>query len=141
MLTGPHEVLLAEDNAADVFLVQRAVESITVPVNLHVVSDGDRAVRFIEAADQDENAPCPELLLLDLNLPKRSGQEVLERLRRSPRCGGIPVVIISSSQSPREKAAAAALGVAHYFRKPSDYDEFMTLGTIVRNMLTDTQAR
>src|SRR4051812_9690862 len=96
-------ILLAEDNPADVFLVREALAAHALQVNLHVVKDGEAAIRFIEAVDQADDLRCPELVLLDLNLPKKSGLEVLATLRRSIKCAKVPVAIISSSRAPAEK--------------------------------------
>jgi chemotaxis family two-component system response regulator Rcp1 len=104
-------------------------------VNLHVVSDGERAIEFIEAAEYDESSPCPELALLDLNLPKKSGLEVLARIRRSAKCGNIPVAVISSSRSANEARAISQLRADRFFTKPTDYDQFMVLGGIVKELL------
>jgi CheY-like chemotaxis protein len=112
--------LLVEDNRADVFLVQQAIQIHQLELDLHVVSDGDQACEFIERAENDlEPAPCPELVLLDLNLPRRSAKEVLKRLRQSPRCSTVPVVIITSSDLSNDRKELFALGANRYFRKPS----------------------
>lgn len=93
------------------------------------------AIDFIERADVDKNAPCPTLLLLDLNLPRHSGDEVLQRLRRSSRCGNIPVVVLTSSDAPQDRLRAAALGANSCFLKPSDLTEFMKLGQVVAKLI------
>jgi len=77
------------------------------------------------------------LFLLDLNLPKKSGGQVLERVRQSVRCGAVPVVILTSSDSNKDKAQAANLKATGYFRKPSRLDEFMKLGPYLRDLLTN----
>ena len=135
------EILLAEDNAGDVFLVREALRAHDVAVNLHVVRDGESAIQFIEAAERDAGSPCPQLALLDLNLPRKSGLEVLARLRLSAKCGHIPVAIISSSKSMLEATTITQLRADHFFTKPSDYDRFMALGAIVKNLLQRSAAR
>ena len=129
-------LLLAEDNLPDVLLVREAIRSEDLPLDVYVASDGQQAIDFIERAEHDPNAPCPHFLLLDLNLPKRDGFEVLQRLRAGERCKAIPVVIITSSDSPTDQAQAAALG-AGYFRKPPNYDEFLKLGGVLKKLLKD----
>lgn len=133
--------LLVEDNHADVLLVQEAIELHSVPIDLHIVNDGDQAVKFIERADTDPEAPRPELLILDLNLPKRDGREVLHRLRASGKCRNIPVLILTSSELPKDRDELYKLGANGYFRKPSSYDQFMRVGEVVKALLNDSQSR
>jgi CheY-like chemotaxis protein len=127
--------LLVEDNNADVLLIQDAIEHYGLSVELYVVDDGDKAFRFIEHAETVPGAPCPDFLLVDLNLPKRSGKEVLQRVRQSAKCGHIPVLILSSSDLSRDRADLSALGASGYFRKVSDYDEFLKVGAILKLVL------
>jgi DNA-binding response OmpR family regulator len=82
----------------------------------------------------------PGLLLIDLNIPRKDGTHVLSRLRRSPRCGEIPVIMISSSDSPVDRGRALELGVKEYFRKPSSLVEFMSLGKTVRRVLDESRS-
>ena len=132
-------LLLAEDNRPDVLLVREAIQMEDLPLELYVAPDGQAAIDFIAQAESSPEAPCPHLLLLDLNLPKRDGFEVLRRLRASEKCKDIPVLIITSSDSPSDQGQAAALG-ARYFRKPPSYDEFLKLGEVLRQLLQDTGA-
>ena len=127
-------LLIAEDNLPDVLLVREAIRMEQLPVTVYVVSDGQGAVDFISAANNDPEAPCPDFLLLDLNLPKKSGFEVLQHVRATERCKNVPVVIMTSSDSPGDQARAAALG-AKYFRKPPNYDEFLKLGGMLKQMV------
>lgn len=127
-------VLLVEDNPADVLLVQSALQWTNVSCDLHALSDGAEALDYIASVEQGA-APLPALLLLDLNLPKHGGGEVLARLRQSPSCGQLPVVVMTSSSSPRDKELVTALGISHYFRKPTDLNQFMEIGTIVGAIL------
>jgi CheY-like chemotaxis protein len=129
------QIVLVEDAEPDVFLVREALESGGVDFSLRVLDDGEKAVEFIDEIDAGETAACPHLLLLDLNLPKKSGAQVLEHMRRSRRWRDVPVVILTSSDSPRDKEQAARLGATRYFRKPSRLAEFMRLGDIVRELL------
>lgn len=128
-------ILIAEDNKTDVFLIREALEAAQVDAIIEVVTDGYAATQFFDAVDADANTRCPVLVLLDMNLPKRNGSEVLNHLRRSTRCGGARVIIVSSSDAPCDRAAVAALAAAGYFKKPSDYGEFMKLGPLVKGLL------
>lgn len=131
----PPQILVVEDSKTDVFLIREAIAGAHVNADLHFVSDGDAATRFFDSADGDANAPCPALVLLDLNLPKKNGDDVLRHLRGSRRCGNAAVLIVSSSDMASDREAVARLGVNGYFRKPSDYYEFMRLGDLVRKLL------
>ncbi|HLK66239.1 MAG TPA: response regulator [Bryobacteraceae bacterium] len=126
---------MVEDNKADVFLIRQAIQFAHVDADVFVVHDGQVATQFVDAADRDENAPCPNLILLDMNLPKKSGDDVLKHLRNSRRCAHAQVLIVSSSESKRDREAVAGFSVAGYFRKPSEHAEFMKLGGIVKRLL------
>jgi len=102
--------------------------------DLHFVQDGEKAIRFIEQADGDTSAPCPCLLILDINLPKRHGREVLRRMRQS-RCTNAAVLVVTSSSLERDRQEMGRLGANEYFCKPSAYEEFLKLGDIVRRLL------
>jgi chemotaxis family two-component system response regulator Rcp1 len=130
----PFQIVLVEDAEPDVFLVREALVAGGVPFNLHVLGDGEKAVDFIDEIDR-AGGSCPHLLLLDLNLPKKSGAQVLEHVKQSRRLRNVPVVVLTSSDSPRDKEQAALLGATRYFRKPSRLAEFMKLGEIVRDLL------
>ena len=128
-------VLIVEDNEGDVFLIQEAIHRVDLPVALHVVNDGEQAVRFFEQVDEDMAMACPALVILDINLPKKQGGEVLKQMRQSPRCGNVAVIAVSSSDSLRDREQMKSLGANSYFKKPSGYEEFMRLGEIVRILL------
>ena len=128
-------ILLVEDNKADVFLMREALEVAKLPANLHVVSDGEMAIRYIDELNADDAAPCLSLVLLDLNLPKKPGIEVLEHLRRTRKCGNSLVVVVSSSDSIKDRAEAASMGADAYFRKPSGYEAYIKIGEIVKDLL------
>jgi two-component system, chemotaxis family, response regulator Rcp1 len=129
------QILLAEDNGADVVLIREALKGLKRGHDLVVVPDGEKAMDLIERIDQQGLAPCPSILLLDLNLPRRSGTEVLQRLRQSPKCCGIPVVILTASEAPRDIESAKQLRADFYFRKPSDLTEFMKIREVVEALL------
>ena len=128
-------ILLIEDSEADVWLVREALEQAGLQFELQVFEDGESAVDFIESLDQDPTIPPPRMILLDLNLPKKGGAQVLERIRQGRVCAQVPVVILTSSDSPKDKSLVAELGATHYFRKPSRLNEFMTLGLLVQRLV------
>jgi CheY-like chemotaxis protein len=135
MPSGQHYIVLVEDSAADVFLVREALEQAGVRAELQILEDGEVAIGFLEAIESNEKAPRPNLVILDLNLPLVSGEKVLEHVRQMRRCGSTPVIILTSSESPRDRDAVIRLGATDYFRKSSNLDEFMALGFVVRNLL------
>ena len=116
-------------------LVREAIALEELPFDVYTVTDGQQAIDFIQQAEADPNAPCPQFVLLDLNLPKRDGFEVLRRLRNSEKCKDVPVVVITSSDAPNDRRQAAELG-AQYFRKPPSYEEFLKLGGVLKATLS-----
>ena len=130
-------LLLAEDNLPDALLVKEAIKAEGLPLEVYVAADGERAIDFIAKAEADPDAPCPHVLMLDLNLPKIDGFDVLRRIRASDRCKNTPVLVVTSSDSASDRSEAAKLG-AHYFRKPVTYDEFVKIGVVLRRFLEDS---
>lgn len=133
-MARPFEILIFEDNAPDVFFVRTALEESGLAFKLEVCRDGEEGLKKIRSIEQDL-ASCPDLLLLDLNLPRYSGEKLLEELRRTDKGRAVAVVVMTSSDSPRDRERAGALGVDHYFQKPPDLDKFMVLGEVVKNLL------
>ena len=132
-MSKPLVVFLAEDNRGDAFLVREALNEHGLQHQLILAEDGDQAVKFLEEIGKSE--PCPDIILLDLNLPKREGAEVLHLFREHPECSFVPVIVITSSDSPRDRARAAELEANYYFRKPSEFEEFMKLGELVKSAI------
>jgi CheY-like chemotaxis protein len=137
---GLFEILLAEDSAADADLVREALKEHGVACALRIVRDGARAVEFIEALDQHANSPQLDLLLLDMHLPGQGGEDILRTLRSTENYGRTPVIVMTSSTSPRVREAAEKHAALHYFTKPSTLDEFMELGGIVKRILSGKRA-
>lgn len=132
---SPCQIILAEDNPADVGLVREALMEYEVDCELRVISDGEEVFSFITGLDLDSKLPCPDLILLDLHLPKRDGNEVLRHLRASGRCGRTPVVVLTSSDATKDREEAQKNAAIHYFRKPSTLEQFMKLGQIVKEVI------
>ena len=131
-------VLMVEDNLADALLMREAIQTEGLPVDLYLAKDGEEAASFIERAESQPGAPCPQAMLLDLNLPKMDGFQILRRVRASKTCNHIPVLVVTSSASPADRQKAAELGAA-YFRKPADYDGFLKVGGLIRQLLQQHQ--
>ena len=127
--------MLVEDNPADVDLIEEALAEGHIDCELVVIQDGDKAIAAIELSDADTERACPDLMLLDLNLPKVTGEEVLKRVRSSRTFRDIKVLIVSSSNAPSDRERVMQLGATDYFRKPSTLDQFMELGPRVRSLL------
>jgi CheY-like chemotaxis protein len=128
-------ILLAEDNLGDVLLVQRALKEHHIANELHVVKDGGEALAFVSRMGKPGGPPCPDVFLLDLNLPKIDGAEILTEFRKHPACTETPVIAVTSSDAPKDRAKMMALGVDRYFKKPSDLRAFLALGALVREVL------
>ena len=127
-------LLLVEDSPADVYLVREAMRREGLKVHWDIADDGEWAIRMIDEVDSNASSPCPDVLLLDLNVPRCTGDEVLERIRKSPRLANTPVVIMTSSESLDDRDRLMKLGATEYFRKPSNLREFMKLGRLVREV-------
>lgn len=128
-------ILLIEDNEADAFLVQQALKQHDVRANLRVLQDGGQASDFFDAV-QNGMMTCPDLVILDLNLPKLSGHEVLQKMRNGNTCREVPVVVLSSSAVFADTKESKRLGVACHIQKPSDFEEFMKIGAVLKSLLT-----
>ncbi len=115
--------------------MREAIDRSRIDANIDVIRDGQAATRYFDAAENDEHAPDLDLILLDLNLPKTSGDELLKRLRASARWKAAKVLTVSSSDSLQDRSTAERLAVAAYFKKPSTFAEFMQLGPIVERLL------
>jgi DNA-binding response OmpR family regulator len=115
-------------------LIRDAIKAARINAELHVVEDGEKAIRVFQEFDRDESLPCPALVLLDINLPRRTGTEVLQEIRKT-RCSSLVPVLIVTSARPEGGAELERLGVAGYFQKPSDYDGFMKLGEVIKAIL------
>ena len=126
---------LIEDSPGDIFLIKKIMEQEGLDFQLEIAEDGEEAFRIIDQVDAGgQDGQLADIVLLDLNVPRRDGSQVLERLRQSPRLGEVPVVVISSSDSPSDRRGALDLGATEYFRKPSTLAEFMQLGKLVRRL-------
>jgi CheY-like chemotaxis protein len=127
MMSRPIEVLLVEDNPGDVRLTREALKEGKVHNNLHVAPDGVEALAFLRREGRYADAVRPDLILLDLNLPRKGGREVLEEVKGDPSLRHIPVVILTSSQAEQDIARAYDLHANCYISKPVDLDQFITV--------------
>jgi len=127
------EILLAEDNAADVYLIREALKQCGVDAAVRTATDGRE---FLELIATSDGAWRPDLIILDLNLPRHDGIEILQKLKSTETFAAVPVVVLTSSDSPRDRDAAIELGATRFLRKPSDLDQFLQLGEVFKELLT-----
>ncbi|HYV81446.1 MAG TPA: response regulator [Streptosporangiaceae bacterium] len=118
------DVLLVEDDPGDVLMTREAFEASRMPSTLHVVGDGEQAMHFLRRTNDFSGAPRPGLILLDLNLPRRNGLEVLAELKADSDLLTIPVVILTTSQAEADIAASYQLHANAYITKPPSFDLF-----------------
>jgi CheY-like chemotaxis protein len=119
------DVLLVEDDPGDVLMTQEAFEHYEIRNNLHVVGDGDQAMHFLRKTGDYVGVPTPGLILLDLNLPRRNGLEVLAELKSDRELLSIPVVVLTTSQAEEDIARCYSLHANAYISKPVDFDRFI----------------
>jgi CheY-like chemotaxis protein len=134
VLEGCAAIVLVEDNPADVLLLREVLASNQIKSCLFVAPDGDEAIRFIDEIDTTQ-MPCPHLVILDLNLPRKSGFEVLAHVRSSEKCQQTPVVILSSSEAAKDREQATRLGASSYIRKPSTLKDLTSIGEKLKAIL------
>ena len=125
----PIKILLVEDNPADARLAVEALEESRVRSKLYHVDDGVQAMNFLHRQNEFRDAPLPDLILLDLNLPRKDGREVLEEIKGDPKLKMIPVIVLTTSAAERDLVKTYHLHANAYIVKPLDYDEF---GEVVR---------
>jgi CheY-like chemotaxis protein len=118
------DVLLVEDDPGDVLMTREAFEASAIPGTLHVVGDGEQAMRFLRRTNDFTGAPRPCLILLDLNLPRRNGLEVLAEVKADGDLLSIPVVILTTSQAQADILASYRLHANAYITKPANFDLF-----------------
>lgn len=127
-------ILLAEDESSDVFLMRRALQKAGISNKLNVVRDGEEALHYIQGngkfADRTSH-PIPAVILLDLNMPKKSGFEVLEWIRSQNELRGLPVIILSTSSQENDVRKAYELGANSYLTKPPDFEKLVDMVKIV----------
>jgi len=125
--TQPAEVLLVEDNPGDARLTQEALKEGKVLNRVSVVSDGEEAIRFLRREGPFADVPRPDIILLDLNLPKKDGREVLAEIKADPDLKRIPVVILTTSQAEEDIARTYDLHANCYVTKPVDLEQFISV--------------
>lgn len=124
MTSSPVHILIVEDNATDVMIMREAFSSSNLNATLHVASNGEDAMKFLRRVGEHAAAPRPDLILLDLNMPRKNGHEVLEELKSDKLLLRIPVVVLTTSQAEDDVSRAYAAHANCYIRKPLDFESF-----------------
>ncbi|MBI5587019.1 MAG: response regulator [Deltaproteobacteria bacterium] len=123
----PIEILMVEDNPSDVRLTREAFKDAKVRNRMHVAVDGEDAMAYLRQEGKHRDALKPDLILLDLNLPKKNGREVLSEIKADPDLKRIPVVILTTSDDEKDVFTAYDLHVNAYIKKPVDLDQFIKI--------------
>ena len=134
-------ILVIEDNGSDVYLLDRALTKQNFRFELIHLSNGDDALAFIRRQGTFADTATPNLILLDLNLSKYTGEDILRDIRGASHLAGVPVCVWSSSQSPRDEALLKELGVCRFITKPSGLDQFMEIGRTLKDLLAAPVSR
>lgn len=125
------EILLIEDNPADVRLIREAFKDSKIIRNLHVAVDGETALEYLSKAGENGLNLRPDLIFLDLNLPKRTGLQVLEDIKTNPLLRSIPIVVLTTSNSEEHVYSSYNLNANCYITKPVDYDQFINVVKVI----------
>jgi CheY-like chemotaxis protein len=120
------DILLVEDNAADVGLTIAAFRDALVHARIHVVEDGEKAIGFLRGTGEHAGSPRPDLVLLDISLPKVDGFQVLDEMKADPKLKSIPVIVMSGSERAEDQTRAYKAQVAAYLVKPPDKDKYFS---------------
>jgi two-component system, chemotaxis family, response regulator Rcp1 len=118
------EILMVEDSPSDIFITQHAIQEAKVLNHLHIVEDGIEAMAFLRKEGKYADAPRPDIVLLDLNLPRKDGREVLAEVKADPRLKIIPIVVLTSSKSDEDILRSYGLHANCYITKPVDFSRF-----------------
>ena len=133
MIKRQAEILLIEDSLPDIRLTERALKSGQLSYNVSIVRDGVEALAFLRRQNSYADAPRPDLILLDLGLPKKSGTEVLAEIKEDPGLKRIPVVVLTSSDAQEDIFATYDLHANAYMKKPVDADDFVSAIRIIED--------
>ncbi len=133
-------IMLVEDNPGDVYLLKLALKNAGIECELTAFTDGAEALKFVLSQGEDAARLLPHLAVLDMNLPKKSGTEVLEAMRRGEEFAKVPVVMMSSSASPHDQAKTKQFGGTWYLTKPGDLEGYLKIGETLKEILADSRA-
>ena len=133
-------IVVIEDNVSDVFLLQRALNLRDFRYDLVHLKSGGEALAFIRRQGANADAAIPDLILVDLNLSKYTGEDILREIRNAEHLNGVPVCVWSSSKSRRDETLLKSLGVSQFITKPAGLDQFMEIGKTLQDLLAGSVA-
>lgn len=128
----PFNIFLAEDSQADAYLIELALQEHGISFRLLTVFDGEAALKAVGSFGNGE--PCPDIALIDQNMPREDGGTVMRLIRQHPDCGSIPIIIMSSAESKTDQCVVQQFG-AVFFRKPNNLPAFLELGALTKSLL------
>jgi CheY-like chemotaxis protein len=129
------QILLAEDSPADQRLFVEALRHHELDHNLHIVNNGEEALRVATKAGHPESPPCPDIFVLDLGLPRVDGIDILRAFRANHNCSETPVLVLTSSTSPLERSQTEGWENVHFLQKPLELDEYLAIGKTIRGLV------
>ena len=133
MLSKPIEILLVEDSLTDIILMKKMLNQSRIPKNLHVVKDGIEAMNFLHQKGEYKKHPRPDLILLDLNLPRKNGKEVLKEIKSDNNLMEIPVIVLTTSEDDKDIIECYKSHANCYLTKPMDLQDFSQCVTAIDN--------
>jgi CheY-like chemotaxis protein len=133
IIAKPVEILLVEDNEGDIGLIEEVFEEAKIRNNLHIAEDGEEAILFLRGEGKFSGSPRPDIILLDLNLPKKDGREVLREIKEDNHLKNIPVVVLTTSIAEKDVLRSYDLRANAYVTKPLDFDQFIRVVKSIEN--------
>jgi len=134
----PIRILLVEDNEGDILLTKEAFADVNLRHHLSVARDGQEGLDFLQKVGKHADAPTPDLILLDLNMPRMKGTELLKIIKNDEKLQSIPVVVLSTSGADRDVSECYQLRANGYIKKPVDFDQFMQVADTIKRFWVDT---
>jgi CheY-like chemotaxis protein len=133
IIDKPVEILLVEDNEGDIGLIEEVFEEAKIRNTLHIAEDGEEAILFLRGEGKFSGSPRPDIILLDLNLPKKDGREVLREIKEDNNLKNIPVVVLTTSRAERDILRSYDLHANAYVTKPLDFDQLIKVVKSIEN--------
>lgn len=128
------DILLVEDDPGDVFLIREALKNSSLQFDLHIADNGEKALDYLFRRASFSTAERPDLIVLDLNLPRINGLEVLRDIKAVPELGAIPVIVLTTSKNEADAAMCCELGASNFLSKPPSFEEFLEVGKLIEEI-------